>query len=183
MAAKLSAQCVGMLVAAIFMATTSATRAQQAATPACQPGRLSSSCLQTVDLRPNFISTFTVDKPFKTVLIGNPKIVEATAETDRTVVLTPRDVGETNIIFLDERNIQITSINVVVDPGPESVKIYNKALITSYTNYRCNETGCDYVKEVTATEPAPLPRGHADEGYNINSTNTNINPTNPSPSQ
>ena len=129
------------------------------------------------------MSMFTIDKPFKTLLIGNPKIVEATPHSDRTVVLTPRGLGETNIIFLDAGNVQITNINVVVDEEPARVKIHNKALITSYTNYRCDITGCEYVNELTAAEPAPLPRGHSNSGYNVNSTNTNINPTNPSPPQ
>ena len=112
---------------------------------------------KTVPLRPNFISTFTTDKPFKTILIGNPKIVEATAQDDRTVILTPQAVGETNIIFLDERNVRITSINVLVDEGAGTsrVKIHNKKLLTSFTVYRCSENRCEYVDEVTAKEPAP----------------------------
>jgi Pilus formation protein N terminal region len=142
--AKLGPQCAGMFVAAIFAAaTTCATRAEEAA--------------KTVPLRPNFISTFTTDRPFKTILIGNPKIVEATAQDDRTVILTPQAVGETNIIFLDERNVRITSINVLVDEGvgTSRVKIHNKALLTSFTTYRCWENRCEYIDEVTAKEPAP----------------------------
>jgi hypothetical protein len=90
-------------------------------------------------------------------LVGNPKIVEATVQDDRTVVLTPQAVGETNIIFLDERNVRITSINVLVDEGvgTSRVKIYNKRLLTSFTAYRCWENRCEYVDEVTAKEPAP----------------------------
>ena len=143
MVAKLGPQCAWMFVAAILVAATSATRAEEAA--------------KTVALRPNFISTFTTDKPFKTILIGNPKIVEATAQDDRTVILTPQAVGETNIIFLDERNVRITSINVLVDEGvgTSRVKIHNKKLLTSFTAYRCWENRCEYVDEVTAKEPAP----------------------------
>ena len=176
MVAKLGPQCAGMFVAAIFVVATSATRAEEAATEKCQPGRLSSPCLQTVALKPNFISTFTLDKPFKTILIGNPKIVDATAQDDRTVVLTPQAVGETNIIFLDERNIQITSINVLVDEGVATsrVKIHNKALLTSFTTYRCWENRCEYVDEVTAKEPAALPRGYLSQNQNLNQ---NINST------
>jgi hypothetical protein len=174
-----------ILVAAIFLATTSATRAQEAATPACQPGRLSSLCQQTVYLSPNFISTLTIDKPFKTVLVGNPGIVQATAHSDRMVVLTPQDVGETNIIFLDEGNVQISNINVQVGPAFVRVKIHNKALLTSFTAYRCDKIRCEYVDEVTAKEPAPLPRGYGSQTYNenINSTNQNINSTNTPPPQ
>jgi Flp pilus assembly secretin CpaC len=140
---KLGPQFAGVFVAAIFVAATWATRAEEAA--------------KTVALRPNFISTFTTDRPFKTILVGNPKIVEATVQDDRTVVLTPQAVGETNIIFLDERNVRITSINVLVDEGvgTSRVKIHNKALVTSFTAYRCWENRCEYVDEVTAKEPAP----------------------------
>ena len=177
MVAKLGPQCAGMFVAAIFVAATCATRAEEAATGACQPGRLSSPCLQTVALKPNFISTFTLDKPFKTVLIGNPKIVDATAQDDRTD--TPQAVGETNIIFLDERNVQITSINVLVDEGVATsrVRIHNKALLTSFTTYRCWENRCEYVDEVTAKEPAALPRGHLNQGVNENINSTTLDRT------
>ena len=110
-----------------------------------------------------FISMFTLDKPFKTILIGNPEIVAATAQDDRTVVLTPQAVGETNIIFLDERNVQITSINVLVNEGAGRVHNYNKKLLTSFTVYRCWENRCEYVNEVAAKEPAPLPSGHLNQ--------------------
>jgi Pilus formation protein N terminal region len=143
--AKIGPHYAFMFVAAIFVAASSVTRAEEA--------------VKTIALRPNFISTFTTDKPFKTILVGNPKIVEATVQDDRTVVLTPQAVGETNIIFLDERNVRITSINVLVDEGvgTSRVKIHNKALVTSFTAYRCWENRCEYVDEVTAKEPAPSP--------------------------
>jgi hypothetical protein len=177
--ANLGPQCAVMLLAVIFVATTSATRAEEAATGACQLGRLSSPCQQTVALKPNFISTYTLDKPFKTILIGNPKIVDATAQDDRTVVLTPQAVGETNIIFLDELNGQITSINVLVDEGVATsrVRIHNKSLLTSFTTYRCWENRCEYVDEVTAKEPAALPRGHLNQGVNENINSSTLDRT------
>lgn len=160
MVAKLGPQFAGVFVAAIFVAATSAC-AEEAA--------------KTVVLRPNFISTFTTDRPFKTIMIGNPKIVDATAQDDRTVVLTPHAVGETNIIFLDERNVRVTSINVLVEEGAASrVKIHNKKLVTSFTVYRCSENRCEYVEEITAKEPAELPRGHLNQNQNVNE---NINST------
>ena len=115
-------------------------------------------------------------------MIGNPKIVDATSQDDRTVILTPQAVGETNIIFLDERNVRITSINVLVDEGVATsrVKIHNKRLVTSFTAYRCWENRCEYVDEVTAKEPAELPRGHLNQNQsvneNINSTTTDQTP-------
>jgi len=115
------------------------------------------------------------DRPFKTIMIGNPKIVDATAQDDRTVILTPHAVGETNIIFLDERNVRVTSINVLVEEGAASrVQIHNKKLVTSFTVYRCSENRCQYVEEVTAKEPAELPRGHLNQNQSVNE---NINST------
>ena len=160
MLAKFGPHFAGVFVAAVFVAATSA-RAEEAA--------------KTVTLRPNFISTFTTDRPFKTIMIGNPKIIDATAQDDRTVVLTPHAVGETNIIFLDERNVRVTSINVLVEEGAASrVQIHNKKLVTSFTVYRCSENRCQYVEEVTAKEPAELPRGHLNQNQSVNE---NINST------
>ena len=90
-------------------------------------------------------------------------------------------VGETNIIFLDERNVRVTSLNIVVEEGAASrVKIHNKKLLTSFTVYRCSENRCEYVDEVAAKEPAELPRGHLNQNQsvneNINSTTTDQTP-------
>ena len=163
MVAKFGPQCAGMFVAAIFVAATSATYAEEAATAACQPGRLSSPCLQTVTLRPNFISTFTTDRPFKTIMIGNPKIVDATAQDDRTVVLTPQAVGETNIIFLDERNVRITSIERFSrrrEGVASRVRIYNKELLTSFNSVpMLGKPVRVRRKRSRRKEPAELPRG------------------------
>ena len=157
MLAKLGPQFAEVFVAAIFVAATSAC-AEEAA--------------KTVVLRPNFISTFTTDRPFKTIMIGNPKIVDATVQDDRTVVLTPHAVGETNIIFLDERNVRVTSINLLVEEGAASrVKIHNKKLVTSFTVYRCSENRCQYVDELTVREPAELPRGNLNKTFDQNITN------------
>ena len=92
-------------------------------------------------------------------MIGNPKIVDATAQDDRTVVLTPQAVGETNIIFLDERNVRVTSHQHSRrgGSGTSRVKIHNKKLVTSDTVYRCSENRCEYVDEIAAKEPAELP--------------------------
>ena len=93
------------------------------------------------------------------------------------MVLTPQAVGETNVIFLDERNVQITSINVLVDEGVGRVKIYNKKLLTSFTAYGLWENRCEYVDEVTAKEPAELPRGHLTQGVNENINSTTLDRT------
>jgi len=112
-------------------------------------------------LRPGVSSIFTIDRPYKTVLVGNPKVVDTRPLGERSVVLVPPPdaAGETNVIFVDEANAQITSVNVRVEPPPPPppalrVLVHNKKLVSSYTGFRCEPTGCEYVEGRTVQEPA-----------------------------
>ena len=161
MATKLGTQCTyGIVFATIFV---SASHAQE-----CRPGRQLAACEQTLLLRPGVSRIFTIDRPYKTVLVGNPKVVDTRPLGERSVVLVPPPdgAGETNVIFVDEANAQITSVNVRVEPPPPPppalrVLVHNKKLVSSYTGFRCEPTGCEYVEERTVQEPAPLPRGYS----------------------
>ena len=57
-------------------------------------------------------STVMLERPFKTVLIGNPEIVQT--RTDRSVLLEPLNSGTTNLVFIDERGMVITNLTVLV---------------------------------------------------------------------
>ena len=59
-------------------------------------------------------TTVMLERPFKTVLIGDPNIVDVLTQGDRSALLQPQGLGGTNIIFLDEGNIAIANIRVVV---------------------------------------------------------------------
>jgi Flp pilus assembly secretin CpaC len=69
---------------------------------------------QAITLRLGTGSPLTLERPFKTVLIGDPKVVDVHMRDDRSVVLEPLDLGATNLIFVDERSIAITNISVLV---------------------------------------------------------------------
>ena len=87
--------------------------------------------------------------------------MDTQAVTDRSIIITPQTEGETTILFLDEQNEPLNYLSINVDvAGPGRIKVHNKALLNSYTSYRCTSNGCQYVNEVTVTEPAPLPRGY-----------------------
>jgi hypothetical protein len=108
------------------------------------------------------VEVFTVAKPFKTIVVADPRVVDTQAVTDRSVTITPQSEGETTILFLDEANEPLNYLAIAVDvAGPGRVKIHNKALVHSYTSYRCTNLGCQYVNEMTVSEPAPLPRGYS----------------------
>jgi Flp pilus assembly secretin CpaC len=59
-------------------------------------------------------STVMLERPFKTVLIGNPEIVDVQTRTDRSVLLEPLNSGTTNLVFIDERGMVITNLTVLV---------------------------------------------------------------------
>lgn len=68
---------------------------------------------------------FRISRPASTIIIGNPSIVDATIQDDRTLVLTGRSFGVTNLIILDEQGDAVIDQAVVVR-GSETntVRIY-----------------------------------------------------------
>ena len=71
---------------------------------------------------------FTISRPAATVIVGNPSIADATIEDEKTLVLTGRSFGVTNLIILDLAGEAIVDRTVVVR-GHESntVRIYRRA--------------------------------------------------------
>lgn len=59
-------------------------------------------------------SGLLLERPFKTMLIGDPNIVDVLERSDRSVIFQPLKLGETNVIFLDERGIVIANVRILV---------------------------------------------------------------------
>lgn len=81
---------------------------------------------RTVTLRLGANSTLIVARPFKTVLIDNPLVVEVHEQGDRAVVLEPLDLGATNLVFVDAKSIAITNVRVVVCSRATRVSVADK---------------------------------------------------------
>ena len=69
---------------------------------------------QTVTLRLGASSTLVLARPFKSVLIDDPFIVDVHEQGDRSVVLEPLDLGAANLVFVDAQSIAIANVRVVV---------------------------------------------------------------------
>ena len=71
---------------------------------------------------------FRVDEPAATVIIGNPAIADAAVEDERTLVLTGRSFGVTNLIILGVSGEPIVDRTLVVR-GHETntVRIYRRS--------------------------------------------------------
>lgn len=71
---------------------------------------------------------FSISRPAATVIVGNPSIADATIEDEKTLVLTGRSFGVTNLIILDLEGKSIVDQTVVVR-GHESntVRVYRRS--------------------------------------------------------
>jgi len=69
---------------------------------------------RSITLRLGTGSSLALEKPFKTVLIGDQSVVNVRTQNDRSVILEPLSLGATNIIFVDERSIAIANVGVLV---------------------------------------------------------------------
>jgi Flp pilus assembly secretin CpaC len=69
---------------------------------------------RTITLKLGAGSELMLERPFKTVLIGDPDVVDVHTHDDRSVILEPLNPGATNLIFVDERSIAITNVRILV---------------------------------------------------------------------
>jgi Flp pilus assembly secretin CpaC len=69
---------------------------------------------QTITLTLGAASAFSLERPFKTVLIGDPNVVDVVTRDDRSVIFQPLTPGATNVIFVDERSIVIINVGIRV---------------------------------------------------------------------
>jgi Flp pilus assembly secretin CpaC len=70
-----------------------------------------------------------ISRPADTIIIGNPAIADATIQDQRTLILTGRSFGVTNIVILDSDGEPIVDETIVVQ-GHETntVRIYRRAV-------------------------------------------------------
>ena len=66
-----------------------------------------------------------LDRPAKTVLVGNPLIADALLVNDKTIYVQGRMFGNTNVIAVDAEGAEILNTNVTVGaPNLQQVTIY-----------------------------------------------------------
>jgi hypothetical protein len=128
-----------------------------------------------IEMPPGITIRFESPRPFASVVSGNTDVADAVpGPTDRLLVVTSKSViGATNFLMINGNGQEVANllVNIMYPPAEREagsrVQIHNKKLITSYTVYRCSENRCQYVEEITAKEPAELPRGHLNQNQSI----------------
>lgn len=68
-----------------------------------------------------------------TVIVGNPEIADATVQDSRTIVLTGKGFGITNLIILDRRGEQIVDNKVFVARNADkTMRVYRHANVQTF---------------------------------------------------
>jgi Flp pilus assembly secretin CpaC len=62
----------------------------------------------------DFAKILSFPQPARTIIIGNPAIVDGTLNNENTIVLTGKAVGTTNMIVLGEAGKEIANLDVTV---------------------------------------------------------------------
>jgi len=80
------------------------------------------SPMPPVTLKPGYVSTLNVEKSAKFIVIGDPKIVDVVPTSENTFILKGLVNGATNVLFLDERNEIMATVDVFVGIPPTARK-------------------------------------------------------------
>lgn len=98
----------------------------------------------------DFAKVLTFDQPARTIIIGNPGIVDGTLSDEYNLVLTGKAVGVTNMIVLGEAGREIASMRVSVSANASRVTtVYHGA---TQQVYSCVDD-CRLLGKVEAAKP------------------------------
>ena len=97
---------------------------------------------ETIVLTAGFTQMLRPARPVRTIAIGNPLIADATVGDARSIILTGKAVGSTNLILLDEAGEEISNaiVRVTLGRGRE-IKVRD----TEATRIYMCAPGCDLV--------------------------------------
>jgi Flp pilus assembly secretin CpaC len=75
-----------------------------------------------------------IDRAAETIIVGNPSIVDVTVHDARTLVLTGRSYGVTNLVVLDAQGDAVIDESVAVGSvETASVRVYRQAQRSTYS--------------------------------------------------
>jgi Flp pilus assembly secretin CpaC len=107
----------------ILMASPTASRSDEMATrPIAKNVEMSTAVNaagSSLQLPLNFAKVIALRAPAQTIIVGNPAIADASIDSERTLVLTGKTIGTTNIVVLGAGNREL--LNLAVDVMASSV--------------------------------------------------------------
>lgn len=98
-----------------------------------------------VDVTIDFAKILRLDQPASTIVIGNPGIADAAVEDEKTVVLTGKTAGTTNLIILDENGAEMA--NTVIRVSSDIQQLTTVFYGSQRQTFSCSPT-CERVISV-----------------------------------
>lgn len=93
-------------------------------------------------------------RPADTIIVGNPKIADASVQDSSTIVLTGKGFGVTNLVILDESGKPIVDEQISVSRDTsESVRVYRRSQVETL---HCAPT-CETAYQATDGAAASTP--------------------------
>jgi Flp pilus assembly secretin CpaC len=93
-----------------------------------------STDVSSINVVLDFAKILSFSEPARTIIIGNPGIVDGTLNDESTLVLTGKTVGVTNMIVLGEAGRELASVRVqVIANSSQATTIYNGAAQQVYS--------------------------------------------------
>jgi hypothetical protein len=102
---------------------------------------------ETVSVAIGHAARVGVAGPATAIVVGSPNVADVTVVDSRTLFITGRSYGSTNIIALDRYGQTVYAGDVVVTPGASTVKVYRGGART--------EMACAPICSPAATASAP----------------------------
>lgn len=127
---------------------------------AASPSALAARAAETIVLTAGFTQMLRPERAVRTIAIGNPQVADATVGDGRTIILTGKAVGTTNLILLDEAGEEISNATVRVTAGRgREIRVRD----SDHSRIYLCAPGCELVGasapagRVAASAPAPAP--------------------------
>jgi hypothetical protein len=96
---------------------------------------LGENVVDGVGVKIDFAKVLAFAEPARTIIIGNPAIVDGILSDDHTIVLTGRAVGVTNLIVLGEGGREV--LNTIVNVTPSRYRMTTVYSGTTLNTFSC----------------------------------------------
>ena len=129
----------------------------------CTPSFAQVSQNTEIEMNAGFAQIFKTDRPFQSLIIGDPGVVDAIARSDRVIVLNAKKVGISNIVALAGDHSEIVNLSVIVGRrhtvALETHRIHSFPRLHDYWSYNCIATNCIRVAAPPLASVGDKPRG------------------------
>lgn len=85
-----------------------------------------------LEMAPGSADILKVTRGVRTIIIGNPGIVDASVIDESTVAMTAKATGTTNMILLDAQHAEILRTTVQVGARPKQVQVLSGERVRAY---------------------------------------------------